>query len=148
MTHRAPNRYDWPDQIEGGGLPYCKTRTQLLLDGDTGDVRAWGWSALVQHLGRAASQAAAGDASDDDAPPLEFFDKFKLRLAPGAEGDEASVSVRELITKYLARLGAVALEHIRKQLGEHIRDCDVQWCITVRAVALRSGHEAVRYVRA
>jgi molecular chaperone DnaK (HSP70) len=85
-------------------------------------VRAWGWSALVQHF---------GGASDD----AEYHKHFKLRLAPGAPPDARGArSARELIAKYLTQLGALATDAVRKQLGDHISAADIQWCITVPAI--------------
>jgi hypothetical protein len=138
-------RYDWADQLEGGGLPYCKTRTDLLLGSD-GSVMAWGWSALVQHLTAPRSACTADDEEDEEegnvaaAATPEFFTKFKLRLAPGSrvaadDGDSAH-GVRELTAKYLAQLGASAVDAIRMQLGDHITIADIQWCLTVRLPAL------------
>ena len=137
----AFHRHDWPDQLAAGGLPYCKTRTELLLDGD-GDVLAWGWSALLQHLNAAAATAPAGEEEEDtnEPPAPVLLSQFKLRLAPGAgSGDDAAAphgvgvhGVRRLVAQYLGRLGGLAIEHIRKQLGQHIRAADIQWCLTVR----------------
>jgi hypothetical protein len=136
-------------------LPYCKTRTDLLLAGD-GSVRAWGWSALAQHL-TAPRLACTADEEDENeeeqeggnaAELPEFFTKFKLRLAPGgctaANEADGTRGVRELTAKYLAQLGACAIDAIRKQLGEHIACADIQWCLTVRrATALRACEHAV-----
>jgi hypothetical protein len=119
-------RYDWPGQTEGGGLPYAKTRTELLLDGATGEVMAWGWPAFVQH-----SSAAPPSTREEANQPI-FASRFKLLLAPDADDTEFSgLGVRELVSKYLAKLGGVALDHIHLQCGSHIRSLDVQWCITV-----------------
>ena len=126
------DRYDWPDQLQGGGMPYCKTRTELLLDAGSGAVRAWGWSALTGHL--TASAAAARATAHGEAPPAPpvFLSRFKLHLAPGAAPPLNGHSARSLVAKYLTALGALAIEHIRRQLGDHIRPTDIQWCLTVR----------------
>ena len=141
--HLSLHRHDWPDQLAAGGLPYCKTRTELLLDGD-GGVLAWGWSALLQHLSAAAAATApAGEEEEDtnEPPAPVLLSQFKLRLAPGAgSGDDAAaphgVGVRRLVAQYLGRLGGLAIEHIRKQLGQHIRAADIQWCLTVRGASV------------
>jgi hypothetical protein len=123
LTQRVVrNRFDWENQLSGGGLPYSKTRTELLLARRGGGVLAWGWSALVQHFG-----GASGDA--------EYHKHFKLRLAPGAPPEARGArTARELIAKYLAQLGALATDAVRKQLGDHISAADIQWCITVPAI--------------
>ena len=99
-------RYDWPGQTEGGGLPYCKTRTELLLDGGSGDVLAWGWPAFVQH-----SCASLSSSEREEANQPVFASRFKLLLAPdGMHASDAALDglgVRELVSKYLAKLGGV-----------------------------------------
>lgn len=43
----------WPDENLGGGRPYCKTKTALFYDvnedGGVGELKGWGWSALVKY---------------------------------------------------------------------------------------------------
>ena len=88
---------------------------------------AWGWPAFVQH------SSAAPPSTREEANQPVFASRFKLLLAPDADDTEFSgLGVRELVSKYLEKLGGVALDHIRQQLGAHIRPLDVQWCITVR----------------
>ena len=88
---------------------------------------AWGWPAFVQRW------SAPPASTREEANQPIFASRFKLLLAPYAENTELEgLSVREMVSKYLLKLGGVALEHIRLQLGNHIRPSDVQWCLTVR----------------
>ncbi len=92
------------------------------------------------------------EGGNNDTTLPEFFTKFKLRLAPGgrAAANEADgkCGVRELTAKYLAQLGACAIDAIRKQLGEHIACADIQWCLTVRhADVLRAREHDALFLR-
>jgi len=108
-------KHDWVDQPHG--FSYPKTKTSLLLD-NAGGVIAWGWSATAAHLADTAGAYHAG---------------FKLSLAPGGSPGGAA-QARSLIVKYLQLLGSDGLRDIRKQLGTHVRDSDVQWVLTVPAI--------------
>lgn len=86
--------YDWPMQFQGGGKPYCKTRTSLLYAASAGhgegkrswrfrkpagacEVVEWGWPAHVAHLAK-SDLPREGAAT---ALRHNFVERFKLLLA-------------------------------------------------------------------
>ena len=83
-------------------------------------AHSWGWGALLDHT--------TGAAAD-----CEYKSKYKLLLAPGRSDEDAAEALR-CFTAYLKELAPRALDHVRRQLGEHVSGKDVQWLLTVPAI--------------
>jgi len=118
--------YEWPMQVEGGGMPYCKTRSDIIIDAAANRTAAsWGWPAYQEH---AVASSPAG---------AEYAARYKLLLMSDSAKERARGA--RLITAYVKAISAHALEGVRKQVGEHILPSDIQWLLTGAAerIALR-----------
>lgn len=89
--------YDWPKQAEGGGLRYCKTKTNLLYYAgasddpeETFELRDWGWPAFVRYTSANLSVAESdGSTTDLDFEVVQDFE-IDLTACPGSEKKPAS----------------------------------------------------------
>jgi hypothetical protein len=140
--------WDWPGQSEYIGRPYCKTTTTCLYEkvpNGLYKLRACGYPAVLQHtsfLGVAPKQYLQ-TGRPEDLPegmyPQILLQKFKLQLAPQAYSLKVDclppgLSRKQAISDYLAEMKVTALREVRNTLGAHIKEADIQWCLTVPAI--------------
>jgi hypothetical protein len=120
-AHASAQEYNWEGQSEGGGVPYSKTLTVMLVDDSKEGREAIriGYPALIAHTTREMPDTSS------------FHAHFKLDLAPEKLGasEDGGEAVKGLVASYLRELSALALASMRSTSWTAK---DMQWCASHR----------------
>ncbi|GAQ90012.1 Molecular chaperones HSP70/HSC70 [Klebsormidium nitens] len=94
-----------------------------------------GYPAMLRHLDY------LGPGQDTAEGRQVMLSRVKLHLASAeyafaGEGLQLpeGLTVRRVLSEYLAEMGAMAVKEIQAKLGAYIRKSDIQWCLTVPAI--------------
>ena len=86
------------------------------------------------------------------ADPSCFVSRFKLHLASKEElarsGQRApplppGKTAMDVISDFLRLISTHAMDHVRQQIGAHLTESDVQWCVTVPAMWTDKGKQSM-----
>ncbi len=120
----------WPDNP----ISYPKTASYLLLS-STGEVEAWGYTAMK----KLAQFRAQGTAKD-----YYFARNFKMELHSGKkdesglyvinENNGEKIYVIDLIAKYIRLIKEEALKEIKNSTSGELKDQEIRWCLSIPAI--------------
>ncbi|MDJ0515002.1 MAG: Hsp70 family protein [Trichodesmium sp. MO_231.B1] len=120
----------WPDSP----IPNPKTATHLLIS-STGEVEAWGYTAMK----KLAELRAKGTAKD-----YYFARNFKMELHSGKkdrsgpylinENNREKIYVIELITEYIRLIKDEALKEIKNSTSGELKEREIRWCLSIPAI--------------
>ncbi|MCL2935140.1 MAG: HSP70 family protein [Trichodesmium sp. MAG_R02] len=130
----------WPDNP----MSYPKTATYLLLS-STGEVEAWGYTAMK----KLAQFRAQGTAKD-----YYFARNFKMELHSGKkdesgpyvinENNGEKIYVIDLIAKYIRLIKDEALKEIKNSTSGELKDQEIRWCLSIPAIWKNEDKDLMR----
>ena len=130
----------WPDNP----ISYPKTASYLLLS-STGEVEAWGYTAMK----KLAQFRAQGTAKD-----YYFARNFKMELHSGKkdeggpyiinENNGEKIYVIDLIAKYIRLIKEEALKEIKNSTSGELKDQEIRWCLSIPAIWKNEDKDLMR----